>query len=442
MRVTATVEMFASKEAAISGIRTAHWAEGDVDFSTLVRLYMAGHAFNISDDSISDAFIVDLDALLPWQAESLATDSYRKVLATAIGADSCIFLPSSSRNPLKGKLFFKVHFRRDIRNNIDQANRRLRQLLEEKSGLVADPKMDTYTQLTFGCKMQGDAGPNLSAWTPSVQPRIRQKASKNTAAKKCETQFIPLNMGAYNRKYGKMMRKGGRLEWHVYFYGKSGRAVNVIREGSRHKALPRLYAAIIWNAIFLNTAAYKPISGEHVPFSLDDCAGTLRKVVLFQFENGHAFWESEGRSAVSVLASMWNEYVGMSPDNAYSSLLEKTGAKERTVYRPKDQAASAIYRGYRAAFVKCATMDEIKNLAAKAAGGDTKIMSAIIRKCRKDSGTLKNKKGHPKTDFYQYLMGCTADLEGNYMVSRTQYNKKEFREFCKTHGYAIKKMKY
>ena len=497
MQVTATVESFAGKDAAIAAIRQAHWACGETDFDGLLALYNSGHTINISDKSVSEAFIVDVDAPKPPSGPSFerlprkeqeaktqeyesALEDYRKRVASLddpaylsyisgkIGAEYGVCLQSSSRDPLRRKVFFRIRYGRNIQGGDgpnggrDLEGRRLHELFANATGIKADPKMDRAAQVTFGCRISDACPINVSAWMPCPQPTNadygctagkRKKAAQNTQkpeaaqalpASDAPFQFVPLNMGAYNHRYGKQIREGGRLEWNAYFYGIKGRSIKIIREGRRHAALPRICTAIIWNALFLNSAKYRPISGEaFVPFTLEDCMATLKKIIHVQFDAGDAFWNEEGHSACGCLASLWTEYAELSPEEAYPGLLQKTHAPERHRYVPRDRTAARLFSGYRDQFVQCRSYDEVMDLAGKISLGDEKTMAGLLRRCKDDEKVVK---GHGRggrrtgTDVYAtYLEGCHTDDAGRYLVDPAHYHNGRFTAYCREHGIKIKK---
>lgn len=495
MQVTATVESFAGKDDAIASIRQAHWACGETDFGGLLALYSSGHIINISDRNASEAFIVDVDTPKPpsgppferlpaeerearMRKYESALDDYKKRVANLddpaylvdvsgrIGAEYGVCLQSSSRDPLRRKVFFKIQFRRNIRGGDgpdggrDLEGRRLRELFEQATGIKADPKMDRAAQVTFGCRISDACPIDVSTWTPHPQPANadygctaakRKKAAQNTSKSEgsqaspptdAPFQFVPLNMGAYNRRYGKRPREGGRLEWNAYFYGIKGRSIKIIREGRRHATLPRICAAIIWNALFLNNAKYPPISGEaFTPFTLEDCMATLKKIIHVQFDAGDTFWDEEGYGACGRLASLWAEYAELSPEEAYPGLLRKTHAPERHRYVPRDGTAARLFAGYRDQFVQCRSYDEVKDLAGKISLGDEKIMAGLLRRCKNDEKVIKGYgRGGRHANYSEYLSGCMRNKDGRYIVDPAHYHNGRFTAYCQEHGIKIKKV--
>lgn len=452
MRVTITRATPGSKDAAVKVVRckATSWLSGDTDFAGIVALYKAGHVLTISDKARSDAFIVDLDHLTEGQAARMDDPPYLAEVARRIGAECAVCLPSSSRLPDRRKVFFKIQFARNLVNNKDLEGIRLRELFEKETGIKADPAMDEYTRLTFGCRLE-DKGPDISGWAPASRSRKegtgtkgekRQKSPKNAQeAEPAERkfQFVPLNMGAYNRKYGKMAREGGRLEWVVYRYVPGeGRVLLTIGRGKRDAVLPRLYAAIVWNAIFLNGMKWNPLCAEFVPFTLEDCLGTLKGTIRLQFEDGETFWSEAHVKARAQLAALWNSCLGMDPEAAYSMLLERTGAPRRESYVPRGEAAM-LFERCRGTLAACKDYAEVKDMCGELAYGEVRTMNALLRLCRKDGGIPGpvEGRGH-KVDFAEYLKGCPKDEAGRFLVSRTQYNKKAFRDFCRTHGHKIR----
>lgn len=452
MRVTITRSTPGNKDAAIRAVRSGatRWASGDVDFDGVVALYKAGHVLSVSDTAMSDVFIVDLDHLTAEQAARMDTPAYLAGIAGRIGAEKAVCLPSSSRLPDRRKVFFKIEFARNLVNNKDLEGIRLRELFEKETGILADPAMDEYTRLTFGCRME-DKGPDISEWEPAPRPRKEgtkakggktPKSPKNVqevAPAERKFQYVPLNMGAYNRKYGKTAREGGRLEWAVYRYilGE-GKVLLTIGKGKRDAVLPRLYAAIVWNAIFLNGVKWRPLGAEFVPFALEDCLGTLKGTIRLQFEDGEAFWAEAHVKARAQLSALWHECVGMEPEAAYTMLLEKTGAQRRETYVPRGEAA-ALFERCRDTLAACKDYAEVKDACGELAYGEVRTMNALLRLCRKDGnipGPVEGR-GH-KVDFVEYLEGCPKDEAGRFLVGRTQYNKKAFRDFCRAHGHRIR----
>lgn len=495
MQVTATVESFAGKGAAIAAIRQARWACGETDFDGLLALYNSGHIINISDKAVSEAFIVDVDApktpsgpsfeRLPRKEQEAKTqeyesalEDYRKRVASLddpaylsaisgkIGAEYGVCLQSSSRDPLRRKVFFRIRYGRNIKGGDnpdgghDLEGRRLRELFENATGIKADPKMDRAAQVTFGCRISDACPINVSAWTPCPQPTNadygctagkRKKAAQNTQkleaaqalpASDAPFQFVPLNMGAYNHRYGKQIREGGRLEWNAYRYDQAGgKIVNAIPIGSRHSTVPRIVSAIVWNAIHLNRMQYTPLCGEHTPFTLDDCMGTLKKIIIAQFDSGEAFWDEEGSDSCALLAAAWDEFANIDIDDAYKALCARSHEKERRMYIPRDIGAIRIYHHCLADLRAFTNYSELKDFIGFISDGDARRMAALLRLCRKDPNIIsgRGRGGCRQTNFIAYLGTCPQDDAGRYLVSRTQYNKKAFRDYCREHGYAIKK---
>jgi len=449
MRVTITRSTPGNKDAAIRAVRSGvtRWVSGDVDFDGVVSLYKAGHVLTISDTGHSGALIIDLDHLDASQARRMDDAEYLERVAERLGAGKAVCLPSSSRLPDRRKVFFKIEFARNLVNNKDLEGIRLRELFEKETGIKADPAMDEYTRLTFGCRIE-DGGPDISAWEPARRPKKAAtkggktpkspKAIKEPEPEERKFQFVPLNMGAYNRKYGKMAREGGRLEWNVYRYVPGeGKVLLTIGKGKRDAVLPRLYAAIAWNAIFLNTAKWRPLGAEFVPFALEDCLGTLKGTIRLQFEDGETFWSEAHVKARAQMSALWQECAGMEPDAAYAMLLERTGAPRREHYVPRGEAA-ALFERFRDTLAACKDYAEVKDVCGELAYGEVRTMNALLRLCRKDAGIVKGRPADSRTDFAEYLKGCPKDGAGRFLVSRTQYNKKAFRDFCRMHGHNVR----
>lgn len=449
MRVTITRTTPGSKDAAVKAVRckATGWLSGDTDFAGIVALYKAGHILTISDKARSDAFIVDLDHLTEGQAARLDDPPYLAEVARRIGAECAVCLPSSSRLPDRRKVFFKIQFARSLVNNKDLEGIRLRELFEKETGIKADPAMDEYTRLTFGCRLE-DKGLDISGWEASARPAKETPAKKGAKRQKPEEnipkpeneaqkfQFVPLNMGAYNRKYGKMAREGGRLEWNVYRYVPGeGKVLLTIGKGKRDAILPRLYAAIVWNAIFLNGMKWRPLCAEFAPFTLEDCLGTLKGTIRLQFEDGETFWAEAHVKARAQLAALWNSCLGMEPDEAYTMLLERTGAPRRENYVPRGEAAT-LFERHRDALAACKDYAEVKDVCGELAYGEVRTMNALLRLCRKDKDipSPTTGRGHV-TNFAEYLEGCPKDGIGRFIVDTKHARTRSFRDFCHTHGH-------
>lgn len=432
MKVTATAETFANKESAIKGIRSATWVRGDANFETLIALYRAGHIINISDTISAGALILDLDHLSQKQAIYVDNQGNLGEIASRLKAEYAICLESSSRLPSKRKIFLKIKYARDIKDGVDLAATHFRKLFEKETGIVADAKMDRAAQLTFGCKETGAPTLDISRWQKTRQPRNIDFGEKMYEKPPKTFQFIPLNMGAYNHKYGKATREGGRLEWNIYRYTKNkSRVIAMIRHGKRHTTLPRLCAAIVWNAINLN------MTRPDTRITLEDCDRTLRRVVEYQFEDGKEFWGEEGGKACSQLAAMWAEYAGMQADVAYAALIAKTGEKARFKYVPRDIEATKCFHYLREKLVKCTTYAEVKNICGKAADGDLDVMKRLLRYCRNDKDIPKGKKGKV-ANYRTYIETCPCQ-GGIYFVGESYYHRKAFRDFCREHNFKVKK---
>lgn len=432
MEVTATAETFADKESAIQGIRSATWFRGNADFETLIALYRAGHALNISDTISAEALILDLDHLSPEQAAYVDDRTNLEKIASRLKAGCAICLKSSSRLPSRRKIFLKTKYARNIKDGVDLAAAHIRELFEKETGIAADTKMDRPAQLTFGCKEAGAPALDVSGWKKTRQPRNMDFDEKVPGEPPKPFQFIPLNMGAYNHKYGKASREGGRLEWNVYRYTKGKtRVVAMICRGKRHITLPRLCAAILWNAINLN--ATRP----DARISLEDCNRTLRRVVERQFEDGKAFWAEEGGKACAQLAAMWAEYAGKQVNEVYAALIAKTGEKARFKYVPRDAEATKCFHYLREKLAKCTTYAEVKDICGKAAEGDQAVMKRLLRHCRDDKCIPKGKKGNA-ADYHAYIETCPCQ-GGVYFVGTSYYHRKAFRDFCREHNFKVKK---
>lgn len=479
MQVTATREAFASKAGAIGGVRSACWVRGETDFAGLMALYDSGHIVNISDPEVSDALILDIDgpkppaekrlnAMNPAEKEAamrqyeadrqrhetvdlpkLCNPAYLEDLSKRLGARRACLRESSSRSKFKKKLIFEIRFRRNIENNKDLECARLRKLFTEISGIAADAKMDTFTQLTFGCLRADACPPDISGWAETIQPRaggrMRNARKTERAASDTQTmpdtpfQFIPLNMGAYNHRYGKQPREGGRLEWQVYRYSYGGsRTINAIREGKRDASLSRLYAAIVWNALFLNNAKYMPLSGGFAPFTLDDCLGTLKKTVILQFDGGEGFWAEEGDKACRQLSALWDEFAHADIGETYHALAERAGIKERDKYLPRDNHASRLFHHFKNDFAACGSYTEVRNLCGFMSEGDTRTYEALLRLCRDDKNIVKGRPGRI-ADYMEYLKECVQNKDGRYIVDQAHAGSKAFRNFCKINGLAYTK---
>lgn len=485
MQVTATAITPLSKEAAIQAARAkgTRWLQGKTDFAGLISLYKAGHIICLSDKVVSDALIIDVDLppRTPEKERSKMTEAQRAAddrkyeealkahantiknlgapeylaeVARQIGADNFVCLPSASRHPLKRKIFFKIHFNRQIENNKDLEGERLRKLFERITGIAADPSLDEYTRLTFGCRMGNEAPLNISKWEPAcrIKKEEPQKAphsedassKKQTFAPANNTevfQRVPLNMGAYNHKYGKAERHLPRLDWMIYRYGPHGEhSMNYIPVGARHRTSIRVIASIVINARIQNEATMAPLSGTFVPFTLKDCLGTLKSIIHTQFVDGAAFWETEGFQLRTTLAAEWAASINMDAEEAYMRICARMGLKENCRYVPRDEESARIWRFHRDDLANCAAYEEVKNLCGKYANGDKKIMDALLRRCRKDPAIAKPTVGRGHfANHIDYLENCPKTADGCYLVSRTQYNKKLFRDFCREHGYAIRK---
>ncbi len=506
MQVTATVESFAGKDDAIASIRQAHWTCGETDFGGLLALYNSGHTINISDKNTSEAFIVDVDMPKPpsgplferlpaeerearMREYEPALDDYKKrvvslddpaylaAVSGKIGAEYGVCLQSFSRDPLRRKVFFKIQFRRNIQGGDgpdggrDLEGRRLRELFEQATGIKADPKMDRAAQVTFGCRISDACPINVSAWTPRPQPanadygstaaerkKTAQNISKSAGSQTSPPtdapfQFVPLNMGMYNRKYGKSRRDLPRLEWQIHFYTHSERKIKNIREGVRHRTIPRLISSIVWNALLLNSLKWGPFSDDpdpletggygraripFSPFTLKDCLGTLKKVILMQFDAGNAFWDEEGADACALLASTWGEFASAALSDTYRTLCARSHEKERAAYIPRDADIPRDF-AYRAAnFRACHTYAEVKELALTMARGDVKDARAYLRLCRQDPSIVKGRPGR-QAGYTDYLKGCPQDKDGRYIVDPAHYHRKAFRDFCKDYNYRIRK---
>ena len=177
-----------------------------------------------------------------------------------------------------------------------------------------------------------------------------------------------------------------------------------------------------------------------MPFTLEDCTATLKKIIHIQFDAGDAFWNEEGYGACGCLASLWAEYAELSPEEAYPGLLQKTHAPERHRYVPRDRTAARLFAGYRDQFVQCRSYDEVKDLAGKISLGDEKIMAGLLRRCKDDENVIKGRgRGGRRANYSEYLSGCMRNKDGQYIVDQAHAGSKSFRNFCKTHGYAYTK---
>ena len=365
-----------------------------MDFAGLLALYDAGHVINISDPDKSVALILDIDGPKPPSEKALAAMSqerkekaekkysealrihkevnipklldpaYLDEVAAKLGAKSWKLRDSSSRNPLKKKLFFEIEYKRNLLNNKDLEGKRLRELFEKVTGIQSDAKMDTFTQLTFGCQITRHLQVDRSRWIPCGQPKKASSgkkerrpnppqpapkgAPKETPHFEENFQFIPLNMGAYNHKYGKYARNLPRLDWMIYRYkAGGGYERNIIPAGSRHNTVIRVIYSIVINALVINDARPLPLSGEFFAFTLADCLGTLKRLVRGQFEDGEAFWSDEGKEMCATMVSTWEELSAIPLSDAYAIACARTGSKEYHKYTPWDADSGKIWRFHR-----------------------------------------------------------------------------------------------
>lgn len=446
MKIRFTKQSYRSKEQALASFGCQEWLEADGGFGLLVDLYRAGHIICVTDLKFTDTVILDLDALEGEQVTHVHDDSYLEQLRTQLGAEEIVRLDSASRVPYKQKLFVHVRLERDLSTGgkKDRAYVRFREKFEQLSGLVCDPRMDRPAQVTFGVAAARPM--ELPAGAPSVQPANRdfakagseepKKKSQNKGSRKeltistgpSEFRWVPLNMLAYNRAYGRSRREGGRFEWQTrHFDPSSGHWVkSEIRRGSRHVSRARLIAAAVYNALYQN-------ANYNTDFTLDDVQHTVWKTIQYQFEGAEQFLAEEGTETISCIAGEWAFAQSTPLESYYCHLVSAAKAKEQRLYVPRDLAAKRLYVLNEARFAQCASLAEARELAGEIALGEVDTVNKLLYHYKKAGYALHNAKGH-FGNYAELLASAPRSPEGLPIVDPRYKHNTPFRRYLREHG--------
>lgn len=438
MKIRFTKNTYASKKKTIDSLGSAEWLEADGDFNTLVYLYQSGHVVHISDTANSCALILDLDDLTDAQAECIHHDSYLLWVQTAMQAKRIVRFDSSSRKYYKQKLLIEIDYKRDIVRNKDKAYIALRKQFEELTTIKCDPKMDSYTQVTFGIKLndpQYEIAFDLASAVPSTQPSCSKKHPQiylpedGKGNRKELGRFIPLSPAGYNKHYGKQFRPEGRFDWTITHYvGFRQTEKTRIRAGNRHNVLGKLIKCATYNALNQN-------QNYSTDFNANDVASTALCIVGIQFEHAKTFLAEECQSIMAQSYKEFERGSSMGLDEYYRLVCEESGCKVHYGYKPRSVSMRALLRQ---ALEERVPQDEneLKAMLGDIAQGDLGSMRALKLYYK----SLVHKplaKGRPKADYGQYIKQCAKNSKGKVLVDSRYYRSSPFRTYCKKQGIPI-----
>ena len=122
---------------------------------------ITGHSINVSDYKTSPVAIIDCDKLTDQQYSEIYTDSWQSNIKSSLNLDYIEVRHSSSNSPNKAKIFCFKLFNREFHLddegtplNTDFNYQSFRQEFESLTNIITDPKMDSYSQVTFRNKNQ------------------------------------------------------------------------------------------------------------------------------------------------------------------------------------------------------------------------------------------------------------------------------------------------
>lgn len=447
MKIRFTKNTYASKKRTIDSLSSAEWLEADGDFNTLVYLYQSGHVVHVSDTLNSCALILDLDDLTDAQAECIHHDSYLLWVQTAMQAKRIVRFDSSSRKYCKQKLLIEIDYKRDIVRNKDKAYIALRKQFEELTTIKCDPKMDSYTQVTFGIKLndpQYEIAFDLASAVPSTQPKkCRPYPDKHISSHKDEGskeepkgRYIPLDAHAYNKRYGKRVREGGRFEWStIHYVGPHDTKLTVIRAGNRHNVLGKLIKCVVYNMLRQN-ADFKET------FTEGDAMTTAVATVHKQFEGAAEFLRDEAMTLRAQLHMELERAQAMPLEEYYKLVSSESQNKERYRYTPRTQTLKALFLAHIHFFERCNDPKELEERFATLAQGDCSAIRQLKRYYRTLIKAPIDMRSHRETMTHQdkyeaYAKSCPLNSKGRLMVDEKHYRNARFRAWCQSNNLSI-----
>lgn len=359
MLVRFTREAYKSKTEALAGLKSAHWLEADISFDAFLDMYRHGHTAVVSDKAVSSVLVLDLDGrskagekakgMAQAEASLVHSESFLEGVKGLFGAKAAIRCDSASKTFYKQKLLIGLDYRRDIRGNTDLAYQALRLRFEEAFGVQCDPRMDSWTQLTFGSRTTEDkylpeTEAAFKSGRPSSQPK---KAEKEAPAKVGQGgtrhHMVPTSMHQLNCKYGKHAREGLRLEHTAYYYDKDGRHSAQIPIGKRHSSVPHIAISIVYYAHYCNLHYGGAVADGIAPFTIDDAIFTAYSIIKHQFQDGTQFLASEERYIHQTMHREWDAIETLIHDhgteagiNAYAANRSQFRKKTVDGYKPRD----------------------------------------------------------------------------------------------------------
>lgn len=318
MLVRFTREAYKGKKEALAGLKSVHWLEADISFDTFLDLYRHGHTAVVSSKEESSILVLDLDGrpkagekaqgMTQAEASLVHSEKFLEDVKELLGARAIVRCDSASRTFYKQKLLINLDYKRDIRENTDFAYRALRLRFEKAFGIQCDPRMDSWTQLTFGSHIaEGKYLPETEAairhGRPSSQPRKAEKGAPAEASQGgTRHHTVPTDMASLNYKYGKRAREGLRLEFSFYRHSKEGRRGISIPAGTRHASVPMVVQAIVYYAHYCNF--YYGGTGAGL-FTEADAEFTVFSRIVHHFENGAQFLSEERRYIAAKIHEEW-----------------------------------------------------------------------------------------------------------------------------------------
>ena len=359
MLVRFTREAYKSKAEALAGLKSVHWLEADISFDAFLDLYRHGHTAVVSDKKTSGVLVLDLDGrskagekakgMAQAEASLVHSGPFLEGVKKLFGAREAVRCDSASKTFYKQKLLIGLDYKRDIRGNTDLVYRALRLRFEEAFGIQCDPRMDSWTQLTFGSRTTEDKYlPETEAafrsGHPSSQPKKAEKeASAEASQGGTRHHTVPTSMHQLNRKYGKHARPGLRLEHAAYYYDKDGRHSAQIPIGKRHSCIPHIAASIAYYAHYCNLHYGGAVAGSTTPFTADDAIFTAYSIIRYQFQDSTQFLASEERYIHQAVHHEWDAIETLVRDhgaeagiNMYAANRSQFRKKTIDGYKPRD----------------------------------------------------------------------------------------------------------
>lgn len=445
MLIRYTTEIFYAKpEAKYVGwhLKNSAWREAHGDFGVLVNLYRMGHGVHISDREESDCLILDLDGdegggMSEDILEKIHSPSFIGEVVCVMEAEDAVLLQSASRNPGKAKLFIRKPHARQIEGNTDLAYRAERIRFEEAFGVPCDFHMDSWTQITWGCRdpeasYSEDTLRAMNESKASEQPRAGTSSrthSRHRQVPDAETgisgRFIPLNQWVINAAVRREARPDiYRVDFYPYFHTKNGRESLVIPVGKRESTDIRIIIAAVYHAWYLN--------GRYgTEFVEADAEATVLAVIQRHFEDGAAYISENGNALRRKIADEW-ERCGKDVQEYGRSVCIACNGEAKMGYTPRDTLPGALWNAYGDEILASVDPD---SLIAWASEGDVATIKALkrrLRNARRPAGE-KRGRGRPRNDYAEVVASADKD-EGGRLILPIVLRSPAFRRYLSEHS--------